>query len=109
RWSAPPYANFSRRRGAAGRVVTFGPRGLGSSDRASGDPLPSWERWVDDARAVLDTAGSARAVLFGVGNHGPIVTLFAASHPTRTRGLILANALASASALEPEAPDTALR
>ena len=47
--------------------------------------------------AVLDTAGSARAVLFGVGNHGPIVTLFAASHPTRTRGLILANALASAS------------
>jgi len=109
RWNRSPYAQFLRRLGTVARVVTFDPRGLGSSDRASGDPLPSWERWVDDARAVLDAAGSERAVLCGVGNHGPIVTLFAASHPTRTRGLILANALASASALEPEAPDTAVR
>jgi class 3 adenylate cyclase len=107
RWNWPPYAQFLRRLGTVARVVTFDPRGLGSSDRPSGDPLPSWERWVDDARAVLDTAGSERAVLFGVGNHGPIATLFAASHPTRTRGLILANALASAS--EPETTDTAIR
>ena len=107
RWNWPPYAHFLRRLGTVARVVTFDPRGLGSSDRPSGDPLPSWERWVDDARAVLDTAGSERAVLFGVGNHGPIAALFAASHPTRTRGLILANAMASAS--ESEATDTAIR
>jgi class 3 adenylate cyclase len=107
RWNWPPYARFLRRLGTVARVVTFDPRGLGSSDRPSGDPLPSWERWVDDARAVLDTAGSERAVLLGVGNHGPIATLFAASHPSRTRGLVLANALAWAS--EPDATDTAIR
>ena len=38
---------------------------------------------------VLDTAESERAVLFGIGNHGPIATLFAASHPIRTRGWFL--------------------
>jgi class 3 adenylate cyclase len=97
RWTWPPYAHFLRRLGTCARVITFDPRGLGSSDRASGERLPSWEQWVDDARAVLDTVESERAVLFGVGNHGPIATLFAAGHPTRTRGLILANAVALAS------------
>jgi class 3 adenylate cyclase len=95
RWNWPPYAHFLRRLASFARVITFDPRGLGSSDRPSGAPLPSWEQWVDDARAVLDTTESARAVLFGIGNHGPIATLFAASHSTRTRGLILANALVS--------------
>jgi class 3 adenylate cyclase len=102
RWSWPPYAQFLRRLGTFARVITFDPRGLGSSDRPSGEPLPSWEQWVEDARAVLDTAESERAVLFGLANHGPIVTLFAASHPGRTRGLILANAVAaSADVSEP--------
>jgi class 3 adenylate cyclase len=108
RWNWPPYAHFLRRLGTLARVITFDPRGLGSSDRPSGEPLPTWEQWVDDARAVLDTAASERAVLFGIGNHGPIATLFAASHPTRTRGLILANALVRSSGIpdvsDPSAP-----
>jgi class 3 adenylate cyclase len=101
RWNWPPYAHFLRRLGTFARVITFDPRGLGASDRPSGEPLPSWEQWVDDARAVLDTAESERAVLFGLANHGPIATLFAASHPTRTRGLILANAVVAAGVSEP--------
>jgi class 3 adenylate cyclase len=78
----------------------FDRRGSGSSDRASGEPLPPWEQWADDARAVLDAVGSERAVLFGLSDGGPIAILFAASHPHRTRGLILANTAASFAAAE---------
>jgi class 3 adenylate cyclase/alpha-beta hydrolase superfamily lysophospholipase len=109
RWNWPPYARFLHRLGTFARVITFDPRGLGSSDRPSGEPLPSWEQWVDDARAVLDTAESERAVVFGLANHGPIATLFAASHPTRTRGLILANAPAWGPVDVPEPAEGAVR
>ena len=67
RWSWPPYGDFLRRLGNCARVITFDPRGIGASDRPSGEPLPSWEQWVDDARAVLDTAESERAVAGRVG------------------------------------------
>jgi class 3 adenylate cyclase/alpha-beta hydrolase superfamily lysophospholipase len=109
RWNWPPYAHFLRRLGTFARVITFDPRGMGSSDRPSRETLPSWEQWVDDARAVLDTAESERAVLFGLANHGPIATLFAASHPTRTRGLILANTAASGAADVSEPTEAAVR
>jgi class 3 adenylate cyclase len=95
RWYWPPYADFLRRLGTQARVLMFDRRGSGSSDRASGEPLPPWEQWADDARAVLDAVGSERAVLFGLSDGGPIAILFAASHPHRTRGLILANTAAS--------------
>ena len=50
RWNWPPYADFLRRLDTCARVITFDPRGIGSSDRPSGERLPTWERWVDDAR-----------------------------------------------------------
>ena len=95
RWDWPPHAEFLRRLGTRGRVIMFDRRGMGSSERASGEPLPGWEQWADDARAVLDSVGSERAVLLGTGHGGPIALLFAASHPHRTRGLILVNTSAS--------------
>jgi class 3 adenylate cyclase len=104
RWDWPPYAEFLRRLGTQARVITFDRRGTGSSDRPSGERLPSWEQWADDARAVLDAVGSERAVLYGLGDGGPIGILFAATHPHRTRGLILANVAVWFGAA-PEAPD----
>jgi len=95
RWDWPPYVDFLRRLGSRARVVMFDRRGMGSSERASGEPLPGWEQWADDARAVLDLVGSQRAVLLATGHGGPIALLFAASHPHRTRGLILVNTSAS--------------
>jgi len=95
RWYWPPYVDFLRRVGTQARVIMFDRRGMGSSDRASGEPLPGWEQWADDARAVLDAAGSERAVLFGMSDGGPIALLFAAAHPHRTRALILVNTAAS--------------
>jgi class 3 adenylate cyclase len=91
RWYWPPYADFLRRLGEHVRVIMFDRRGSGASDRASGEPLPGWEQWTDDARAVLDAVGSERAVVLGIADGGAVAVLFAASHPHRTRGLVLAN------------------
>ena len=100
RWYWPPYADFLRRLGTQARVIMFDRRGSGSSDRASGEPLSPWEQWADDAQAVLDAVGSERAVLVGLSDGGPITILFAASHPHRTRGLILVNTAATFAALD---------
>jgi class 3 adenylate cyclase len=94
RWDWPPYDNFLRTLGSHARVVSFDRRGSGSSDAPSGEALPSWERWADDARAVLDAVGSERAVIFGHTDGGPAAILFAATHPGRTQGLILGNTTA---------------
>ena len=99
-WYWPPYAKFLNTLGTQARVIMFDRRGSGSSDRASGEPLSSWEQWADDAHAVLDAVDSQRAVLLGLIDGGPIAILFAASHPARTRGLILANAAAAMGAAE---------
>jgi class 3 adenylate cyclase len=89
RWHWPPYADYVRWLGAQARVISFDRRGAGASDAPSGETLPSWEGWADDARAVLDAVGSERAVIAGAADSGPTAILFAASHPARTQGLIL--------------------
>jgi class 3 adenylate cyclase len=91
RWDLPSYASFLRRLGGGARVIMFDQRGTGASDAPSDETLPSWERWADDARAVLDAVDRERAVIFGWGDGGPTAILFAAGHPRRTGGLILGN------------------
>jgi class 3 adenylate cyclase len=103
-WYWPPYAEFLRGLGTHARVITFDRRGAGSSDEVSGQQLPSWEQWAEEARAVLDAAGSDRAVVLAVADSGPMALLFAASHPLRTSGLILANTAASFAAAEGTGP-----
>ena len=49
---------------------------------------------ADDLRAVLDGAGSERAVLFGDGDGGSLAALFAAMHPDRVLALVLYNSWA---------------
>jgi pimeloyl-ACP methyl ester carboxylesterase len=44
---------------------------------------------MDDVRAVMDAAGSERAVLLGLSEGGPLSVVFAATNPGRTMGLIL--------------------
>lgn len=66
-WEEPGVARFLRRLGAGVRLILFDRRG----DRALGsraeDNLPTLEGQVDDARAVLDAAGSERAAIFAQG------------------------------------------
>ena len=61
--------------------MIFDKRGVGLSDRVPEDRLPSLEVRIDDARAVMDAAGSERAVVLGHSEGGPMATLFAATYP----------------------------
>jgi class 3 adenylate cyclase len=89
-WDWPPFAEFLRRLASFSRLIMFDRRGSGSSDPVSGEALPSWEAWAEDARAVMDAVGSERAVIHGGADSGMAAILFAAIHPDRAEGLILA-------------------
>jgi pimeloyl-ACP methyl ester carboxylesterase len=86
-WEEPSFARFLRRLASFSRLILMDPRGIGLSDQAP--ELPLMEEQMDDVRAVLDAAGSSRAILLGVSQGGPMAILFAATHPERTAGLIL--------------------
>lgn len=83
----PGYTAFLNGLASFGRVIVFDKRGNGLSDRITGAP-PLEER-MDDVRAVMDAAGSERAVLFGVSEGGPITLLFAATYPARVESVVL--------------------
>jgi class 3 adenylate cyclase len=88
-WENPPVARFLVRMAELGRLVVFDKRGTGMSDRVSSDT--TLETRMDDIRAVMDAAGSERAVVCALGEGGPLAMLFAATYPERTDGLVLIN------------------
>jgi class 3 adenylate cyclase len=88
-WENPPVASFLVRMAELGRLVVFDKRGTGMSDRVSSDT--TLETRMDDIRAVMDAAGSGRAVVCALGEGGPLAMLFAATYPERTDGLVLIN------------------
>jgi len=91
-WEVPEIASYWRRLASFSRVIIFDPRGNGNSDRELG--TASFEAGMDDIRAVMDAAGSDRALQFGQQDGGMICALFAASFPERASGLILLNSSA---------------
>ena len=88
-WEHEPSARFYRRLASISRLLRFDKRGTGMSDRPP--ELPSLDSRMDDVRAVLDAAESERAVLFVTGDGGFLGTMFAATYPERTAGLVLFN------------------
>ncbi len=86
-WEYPPYARLIERFSQFSRYIRFDKRGTGLSDREVG--YPTLEQRMDDVRAVMDAAGSERAVLFGTSEGGNMCILFAATYPERTAALIL--------------------
>jgi class 3 adenylate cyclase/pimeloyl-ACP methyl ester carboxylesterase len=88
-WENPPVARFLLRLMELGRLLLFDKRGTGMSDRVSSDT--TLETRMDDIRAVMDAAGSERAVVCALGEGGPLAMLFAATYPERTDGLVLIN------------------
>jgi class 3 adenylate cyclase len=95
-WEEPAVARFLRRLGAGVRLILFDRRGTGLSDRVPEDALPTLEGRMDDARAVLDAAGSEQAAIFAQGYGCPLAIMFAATYPERTQALVLYNAIAKA-------------
>jgi len=85
-WQFPWFQGI-RLLGQACRVLVFDKRGTGLSDRSLG--YGSLEERSDDIRAVMDDAGSQRAVIYGISESGPMALLFAATYPERTQALAL--------------------
>ena len=85
-WTEPTFARFLRRLASFSRLILFDKRGTGLSDRVT--VLPSLEQRMDDVRAVMDAVGSRQAALLGVSEGGPMCTLFAATYPEKTLGLV---------------------
>jgi pimeloyl-ACP methyl ester carboxylesterase/DNA-binding winged helix-turn-helix (wHTH) protein len=88
-WSEPSFARFLHRLASMGRLILFDKRGTGLSDAVPVTELPTLEQRLDDVRAVMDAAGSQRAVLVGVSEGGPLCSLFAATYPEKTEALIM--------------------
>jgi pimeloyl-ACP methyl ester carboxylesterase len=88
-WREPRFAAFLHRLASMGRLILFDKRGTGLSDRVPLSRLPTLEERMDDVRAVMEAAGSQRAVLCGVSEGGPMSCLFAATYPQKTTGLVM--------------------
>jgi class 3 adenylate cyclase len=86
-WRSPEMKAYLEALGSFARVVVFDKRGTGLSDRNAG--VPTYEERMDDIRAVMDAAHFENAILLGHSEGVPMSILFAASYPSRTRGLVL--------------------
>src|SRR3712207_8828993 len=88
-WEEPSHAHLLRRLASFSRLILFDKRGTGLSDRVPIDRLPTLEERMDDVRAVMHAAGSTRAVLMGVSEGGTMASLFAATYPEHTAGVVI--------------------
>jgi pimeloyl-ACP methyl ester carboxylesterase len=88
-WNEPSFASFLSRLSSMARLILFDKRGTGMSDPVPISELPTLDQRMADVQAVMDAAGSRRAVLMGVSEGGPLCALFAATHPESTAGLIM--------------------
>ena len=86
-WEQPLLARHVEGLASCGRVLMLDKRGTGLSDRVR--EVQSLETTMDDVRAVMDAAGSERAVLWTGATSTGIGVLFAATYPERCSGLVL--------------------
>jgi pimeloyl-ACP methyl ester carboxylesterase/class 3 adenylate cyclase len=87
-WTHPPLARLYQRIAFFSRLILFDKRGTGLSDRVAPDYYPDLETRMIDVQAVMDAAGSERAVILGLSEGGPMAMLFAATYPERTMALV---------------------
>jgi pimeloyl-ACP methyl ester carboxylesterase/DNA-binding winged helix-turn-helix (wHTH) protein/class 3 adenylate cyclase len=88
-WEEPSFARFLRRLASFSRLILFDKRGTGLSDSVPLSRLPTLEQRMDDVRAVMAAVGSRRAVLVGVSEGATMCSLFAATYPESTAGVVL--------------------
>jgi class 3 adenylate cyclase len=90
-WDEPAVAAYFNRLASFSRLILFDRRGTGLSDPVVNPP--TLEEQMDDVVAVMDAAGSERAAVFAWLEGGAMGALFAATHPERTRALVLYEAM----------------
>lgn len=85
-WDLPELRAFLDRLAGLGRLIVFDKRGVGMSDRV---PLPvGLEEMVDDLVAVMNAAGSRRAVVVGWLEGAATALATAALHPDRVTSVV---------------------
>ena len=87
-----------------GRLIFFDQPGTGASDPVTSGALPTLELWADSITAVLDDLGSREAVLIAMSGALAAGALFAATHPSRTAGLVVLEGYADPMAERTEGP-----
>src|SRR5436309_1490553 len=86
-WEQPMLVRFIGELAGFARVIMLDKRGTGLSDRVR--EVPTLETRMDDLRAVMEDAGSERAILWTAQEGARLATLFAATSPERVAGLVL--------------------
>jgi class 3 adenylate cyclase len=99
-WDSPYLARFLSGLARCGRLVFTDRRGWGCSDRFSPADVTDVDMLTDDLLVVMDTVGSSRAVLVSSHECTLVASLFAASFPDRTAGLVLIDPWVTYSATE---------
>jgi class 3 adenylate cyclase len=94
-WASPYWRDFYERLARSYRLILFDKRGTGLSDRG-GAEWAALETRMDDMRAVLEAAGSERALVVGSEDGGQMAALYAATYPHATTGLVLFQPIAHA-------------
>jgi class 3 adenylate cyclase len=85
----PQAAAFVSRLASFSRLILFDRRGTGLSDHIlPGEHQLTLEARMDDIRAVMDAAGSERAVLLGFESGVAVCAVFAATYPERTSAFL---------------------
>jgi class 3 adenylate cyclase len=90
-WEEPSLVRFLDRLSSFSRHVWFDPRSRGASDPLPHEEDRLAEAIVDDMLALIDHLGWEQVVVMGT---IPAPILFAASHPERTKALVLVNVAA---------------
>ncbi len=88
-WEDPSSARMMEALAAFSRLIMFDRRGLGLSDPVPGGGASTLEEQMDDLVAVMDAVGSREAAVVAMLDAGAMASLFAATHPERTRALVL--------------------
>jgi len=83
----PGVVRWNARLVSFSRLIVFDKRSTGLSDHASGPVV--LEDTMQDVLAVMDAAGAERPAVIGDLEGAALSALFAATHPERTRALVL--------------------
>jgi len=86
-WAEPRIAAFFERLARFSRLILFDRRGTGLSDPIAS--TTTLEDQMEDVTAVLDAVGSKQAAFFAQSEGAAMAALYAATHPERTRALVL--------------------
>jgi class 3 adenylate cyclase/pimeloyl-ACP methyl ester carboxylesterase len=100
-WDEPSLVRFLDRLSAFSRHVWFDPRGRGASDPLPHEEERFAEAIADDMLALVDHLGWEQVALVG---DMPPQLLFAASHPERTKAMVLLNTGARLAGLRGPSP-----